>query len=88
MSSTESSETSEILPKIYCCTIVPCIKGCQLEADGARGCGVVKMLFVLLTINGNDLYETSRNRSLGCKLVGVVLEAPLKPKLELPIEPS
>ena len=45
------------------------------------------MLFVSLTINGNDLCETSRDRSPGCEPVGVVLEAPLEPKSGLPSKP-
>ena len=40
-----------------------------------------KMLFVLLTINGNNLCETFHNKSPGCKPIGVVLEAPREPKL-------
>ena len=60
---------------------------CKLEAVGAGGCDSVKMLFVLLTINGKDLYETSRDRSPGCEPVGVVLEAPLEPKSGLPSKP-
>ena len=44
---------------------------------------VPKMLFVLLTINGNNLCETSHDRSPGCKLIGVVFEAPLEPETEL-----
>ena len=62
--------------------------GCKWSVVGAGGCGGVKMLFVSLTINGNDLCETSRDRSPGCEPVGVVLEAPLEPKSGLPIEPS
>ena len=81
MSSTKSSETSEILPKIYCCTTIPRIKGCQWEAVGAGGCGGVKMLFVLLTINGNNLCETFCNKSPGWEPIGVVFEAPRELKL-------
>ena len=61
---------------------------CKLEAVGGGGCDGVKMLFVSLTINGNNLCETSRDKSPGYELVGVVLKAPLEPKLGLPIEPS
>ena len=85
---TKSSENSKILPKIYYCATVPRIKGCQLEAVGARGCGGIKMLFVLLTININNLYKTFHNVSPGCKSIGIVFKASLEPKLELPIKPS
>ena len=46
-----------------------------------------KMLFVLLTINGNKLCETFCNRSLGCKSVGIVFKALVEPKSRLSIEP-
>ena len=75
-------------PKDLLLQTVPRIKGCQLEAFGARGCGGVKMLFVLLTINGNDLCETSRNRNPECEPVGFVFKASLELKRGIPIEPS
>ena len=41
------------------------------------------MFFILLTINGNNLCKTFRNRSLGCKPIKVVLEALLESEIEL-----
>ena len=39
------------------------------------------MLFILLTINNNNLCETFRNKSPGCEPIEVVFEAPREPKL-------
>ena len=47
---------------------------------------ISKMLFLLLTINGNDQYKTSYNRNLGCEPIRVIFGAPLESKTELPIE--
>ena len=45
------------------------------------------MLFELLTINGNNLYKTFRNKSPGCKLLGVTFVALLESQTELLSEP-
>ena len=41
----------------------------------------------LLTKNGSNLCETFHNRSPGCKLIGVILEARLEQETKLSSEP-